>query len=294
MPWARENAEAEYAVNFIGREYTLPMSFNAVPADAPKGSVSNCMITIEVAGPRAFYDVETTNVPFTIKASPFQLRGLAAYLVAECVVDRGYIGGWATNKIANLADYINSPDYIPNVWPASSTFLTVSVTNKRPREPQPGNYDPSVAVFIAEHLASKRRGANGAARAKLNDAAYDFTVRTQKMYAGGKTTPWWGAVSEAADEMTYECDASLGAPSAVDCAQVEWSQLGPDEETLSVGAGVVKFLSSTDALVSRDGRLQETYAGPTNAVFLRIQISAVSMHWFQALTLRSSTNPNRL
>jgi hypothetical protein len=65
------------------------------------------------------------------------------------------------------------------------------------------------------------------------------------MYAGGKTTPWWGATAGLADEMTYECDSTLGAPSAVDCAQVEWSQLGPDEDTISIGAGVVKFLSSS-------------------------------------------------
>jgi len=222
------------------------------------------VITIEVAGPGAFFDVATTNVPFTIKASPFQLRGLAAYIIGECVVSRGYIGGFATNKLSNLADYIEGPDYVPNIWrklrlhasmcgvheiltsPAiSSAFLTVSVTNKRPREPQPGNYDPSVAVFIAEYLASKSRGANNADRNRLNAAAHDFTLRTQKMYAGGKTTPWWGAVAESADEMTYECDATLGAPSAVDCAQVEWSQLGADEDTISIGAGVVKFLSSS-------------------------------------------------
>lgn len=119
------------------------------------------------------------------------------------------------------------------------------MTNRRPREPQPGNFDPSIAVFVAEHLASQSRGANNADRARLNAAAHDFALRTQKMYAGGKTTPWWGATAESADDMTYECDANLGAPSAVDCAQVEWSQLGPDEETIPIGAGVVKFLSSS-------------------------------------------------
>lgn len=135
MPWARQNLERDFAVNFVAREYNLPMSFNAVPADAPKGAVSmwsersqlariltsdsllgNCVITVEVAGPSAFYDASTTNVPFTIKASPFQLRGLAAYIIAECVVNRGYIGGFATNKISNLRDYILNPDRVANVW----------------------------------------------------------------------------------------------------------------------------------------------------------------------------------
>lgn len=69
-----------------------------------------------MAGPAAFFDPARTNTPFTIKASPFQLRGLAAYLIGECVVRRGYIGGFATNKIQNMADYIESPGYDPNVW----------------------------------------------------------------------------------------------------------------------------------------------------------------------------------
>jgi len=40
MPWARENAQLDWGVNIQTRGYDLPMSFNAVPGDAPKGSVS--------------------------------------------------------------------------------------------------------------------------------------------------------------------------------------------------------------------------------------------------------------
>ena len=73
-------------------------------------------MTIEVAGPAAFFDVSTTRTPFTIRASPFQLRGLAAWLIGECVNTRGYIGGFATTKIQNMVDYIDSANYNPNVW----------------------------------------------------------------------------------------------------------------------------------------------------------------------------------
>lgn len=89
------------------------------------------------------------------------------------------------------------------------------------------------------------KGANNDNRARLSTAASDFTRRTQKMYAGGKTTPWWAAVAASADDMTYECDSNLGAPASVDCAQVEWSELGADEDTFSLAAGAVKFLSSS-------------------------------------------------
>ena len=70
----------------------------------------NCIISIEVAGPQAFYDVQTTYTPFTIRASPFQLRGIAAWVVNDCVQRGGNIGGFATNKISNLANYLRDPN----------------------------------------------------------------------------------------------------------------------------------------------------------------------------------------
>lgn len=69
---------------------------------------------MEVAGPAAFYDVATMRAPFTIRASPFQLRGLAAFVIKKCVSERGYIGGFATNKIQNLVDYVRAPGWDPD------------------------------------------------------------------------------------------------------------------------------------------------------------------------------------
>jgi len=65
------------------------------------------------------------------------------------------------------------------------------------------------------------------------------------MNAGGQSTPFWGAVGASEEEMSYECDATLGAPAEVDCAQVEWSELGADDDTLSIGPGVTRVLSSS-------------------------------------------------
>ena len=129
MPWARENAEVEWAVNFHVTEYNLPMS---IGWEIPRGEAGagtpgmyiysslsqgtwanffqgNCVISIEVAGPQAFYEPTSTHTPFTIRASPFQLRGLAAYVVNDCVQRGGNVGGFATNKISNLANYLQSP-----------------------------------------------------------------------------------------------------------------------------------------------------------------------------------------
>ena len=87
------------------------------------------------------------------------------------------------------------------------------------------------------------KGADNTVRAKLGSIVHRMVVVSQKMTPGGKT-PWWQQVPDADDEMTYECDAKLGAPAAVDCAKVEYGELGADEDTISVGVGVVKLLSS--------------------------------------------------
>jgi len=65
------------------------------------------------------------------------------------------------------------------------------------------------------------------------------------MNAGGQSTPFWRPVGASQEEMSYECDATLGTPAEVDCAQVEWSELGADDDTLSVGPGITKVLSSS-------------------------------------------------
>lgn len=87
------------------------------------------------------------------------------------------------------------------------------------------------------------KGASNEVRAILGASVHRMVVVSQKMRPGG-TTPWWQQVPDSADEMTYECDAKLGAPAAVDCAKVEYGELGADDDIISVGAGVVKFLSS--------------------------------------------------
>ena len=87
------------------------------------------------------------------------------------------------------------------------------------------------------------KGANNAVRSKLSSIVHRMILVSRKMTPGGNT-PWWQQIPESADEMTYECDAKLGAPAAVDCAKVEYGEMGANDDTISVGAGIVKILSS--------------------------------------------------
>jgi hypothetical protein len=127
----------------------------------------------------------------------------------------------------------------------TSTYITVTVGNTEGKSRSPGNFDPSVAVLVAEYLANRARGQPMDQQRRINSLIRDFNRRTQAMNAGGQSTTFWGAIKASQEEMSYECDATLGTPAEVDCAQVEWSELGADDDTLSVGPGITKVLSSS-------------------------------------------------
>ena len=68
------------------------------------------------------------------------------------------------------------------------------------------------------------------------------------MLAGGQK-PWWKYrenqdTTTQNDEMAYECDANLGAPSEIDCTRLEYSELGVPSDTVTILAGIPKMLFS--------------------------------------------------
>lgn len=243
MPRSREGAEVEWAVNHQGQnsQYNLPVTFRN----------GGCAITIEAQGPNTYYNLDRINPPHTIRASPFQLRGLAAYVIKSCVNrpssagEDASIGGFATDRMSNLAEYLLDENVdLSRPLPPSTTFITVTVGNVEGKNRSPGNFDPSIAVLVAEYLGNRARGQPSNVRSRLNGIIHDFTLRTQKMYAGGKTTPFWSTVAASEEQMSYQCDPKLGAPAEVDCAHVEFDELGANDDTFSVGPGVTKILSS--------------------------------------------------
>lgn len=59
--------------------------------------------------------------------------------------------------------------------------------------------------------------------------------------------PWWWSRANLQEEndMTYECDTKLGHPKEVDCAHIEWEELGTDADVLELVPGIVKTLTSS-------------------------------------------------
>ena len=129
-----------------------------------------------------------------------------------------------------------------------TSFITVTVGNTDGKNRSPGNFDPSIAVLVAEYLANRARGQPNRVRDRLNGIIRDFNLRTQKMYAGGKSTPFWSTVAASEEQMSYECDPALGAPAESDCSHVEWGELGANDDTFSVGPGISKILSYSEWL----------------------------------------------
>ena len=84
-----------------------------------------------------------------------------------------------------------------------------------------------------------------AAMTKINNRVID----TENGYK-----PWWGdetgthngpqdSASQDGDNMDFDCDANLGIPTAADCSQLDYSQLGPLSDIVSIGPGTPKLLS---------------------------------------------------
>ena len=55
------------------------------------------MISVEVAGP---------NRPLSYSVIPDDIRGMAQYVIQECVEYRGGIGGFSTLGLGNLVNYV--------------------------------------------------------------------------------------------------------------------------------------------------------------------------------------------
>lgn len=119
------------------------------------------------------------------------------------------------------------------------------MTNSPNTKPLPGNFDPAVAAQFGrvETAAEARAPPGSMLRQDLAHRAYAFTTQATYMQVGGKV-PWWD-IQPRSEKMSYDCDATLGTPAAVDCAYIQTHQLGTLNKTLEVGPMKTRLLSSS-------------------------------------------------
>ena len=149
--------------------------------------------------------------------------------------------------IEPLFNYLRDldPSKLPytNPIPSNTAFITAIVHGTHLINPTPGDQDPSVPLALSSIFEMQ------ASLQPENSNQRFVNLMESALYQGDASgqpgdRPWWdrGSIGSetaqkallASDEMTYECDSRLGSPSNVYCSQIEWSQLGPPSDTLTL------------------------------------------------------------
>lgn len=109
-------------------------------------------------------------------------------------------------------------------------------------KPAPGDNDPATAVRLREAVRDAL-----VARPELQILRGFFLyLSLQTMFMKREEgKPWWALALPLGDTMSYECNAKLGSPRAVDCGHVENSQLGYPSDTLILEPNAAKTLTSS-------------------------------------------------
>ena len=153
----------------------------------------------------------------------------------------------------------------------NAQFITVSLTGPLKRLSSPGNTDPAIPEVVSQKLEDAAgQSPRGSSQWQKFDTTSQVWKLTSQSMQRGSGIPWWSkTISSNPDEMTYECDATLGSPAEADCAQIEWNQLGPwsispPSDMVSVGPGKVQFLHSSEcSLYDSFIILSDTKEGPS-------------------------------
>ncbi|MCJ1229777.1 hypothetical protein MMC12_006447 [Toensbergia leucococca] len=227
LPRGRES------VNAFLNNPRMPFS---LPFTVTHGS---CAISIEFAGP-------SYAAPSFVTIVPDQLRGMASYVIDQCVRASGS-GGFITRGMISLVGYLSiTPLFVnPLSVPADPWFTTVTITGPDAPLRRPGDTDPEVSSVImeADRWLAGHHAEGSEDRVHFLDLADRSEWRAHEMRRGGSLN-WWDPYPTPVSEMTYVCDANLGSPAVVDCNQLQWRRLGPASDSVDLRPAEPKFFST--------------------------------------------------
>ena len=190
-------------------------------------------------------------------------------MIQGCVINHQGIGGFATHQFENMFGFIMAPTYVPGSTPipATTAFLTITVSGPEAKLSTPGNKDTQFAVELAGIFEDKSYQYEDQGNMELAfknvELARDYLTSAANMAEHGQSRgspSWWlpevtpptqNTLPES--DVNYECDAYLGSPSPTDCTSLQSHDLGPDSDTLQIHPGDVTFLhqnSCTTAITS--------------------------------------------
>ena len=156
------------------------------------------------------------------------------------------LGGFTTFQFSNLVDWSQVEALEHGEWyrppPVDVAFYTVTVSSSK-RLFNPGSHDPTVPHRLAGEPPSAATLNNPNAPSQATRERF-WDQRSLTMTPGGTNT-WWAPPQSYSNSMEYECDAHLGAPSIIDCNHLQWDELGPPSDTVTVSPSIAKSLHSS-------------------------------------------------
>ncbi|KAL9065289.1 MAG: hypothetical protein Q9161_008318 [Pseudevernia consocians] len=147
-------------------------------------SFGGVSISVDVSGP---VDINKINVV------PNDIRGMAAFVASQCL-SRGGMGGFVTKKIQGLVDFVTDPtsSFDAPIYPDSTAFLTLTVSNHQNAHTFPGDYDPQFAIFLRKAEADALERVEPQYRDVIADRITKFSIAKLRMRMLGTEVPWWG------------------------------------------------------------------------------------------------------
>ena len=249
-----EDMPTPHSVGLLNRHPYWNTSANDLPYRTSHGQ---CEVWVEVVGggENVNYHNQQVNI------IPSRIRGLAGYVIDQCVETR-LLGGYVTDGLASMVDYIQQwPKDISTLatfpsdlqpFPVDARFITVTVKGLGDGPPETPNKDDDIPLQLSEELRSRLPSGDE----DLRDRMLHFIVEAVKatnletassLMNQGDISNWWDPFRPS--WVTFECDSSLGSPAISDCTQLEYSGLSPPSDTLIIGPGATKFLSSNTCQV---------------------------------------------
>lgn len=164
----------DLAANVTATEYRLPFIEYF-------GDVS---ITVDVSGPVNINRLDVV---------PNDIRGMAAYVANQCLRRRG-VGGFITKRIQGLVDFVTDPDSDIDapIYPDSTAFLTVTVSNDESVHAFPGDYDPEMAYFLRKAEANALSRVAPIDQAEIANRVVKFAIAESRMRRLGTAVTWYG------------------------------------------------------------------------------------------------------
>lgn len=148
-------------------------------------SFGGVSISADVSGP---ININRINVV------PNHIRGMAGYVAMQCVA-RGGVGGFVTHKIRGLVDFVTDPtsNVDAHIYPDSTAFITLLVSNHQNAHTFPGDYDPELALFLQKAEIDVLSRVQPSYYVEIANRAVKFAFARTRMRRLGSEVPWWGA-----------------------------------------------------------------------------------------------------